>query len=95
MSLVKSTTPYSFQSYLEAVTGEVYFRKGTNDIEMIEEILELKGLNLWNYPLNEIDHIVENQINVVLVDCYNINSLNQIEQELRWFEVPEDFKEES
>jgi hypothetical protein len=52
-----------------------------------ENVLNVAGLELWNYPLNEIDHIVENKIDVVLVDCSHFEDDYWI-TELRWFEVP-------
>jgi hypothetical protein len=44
---------------------------------------------LWDYPLSEIDHIVENKLNVVLVDCTYIDD-NTFEHvaEYRWVEIP-------
>ena len=92
--MVKSEKIYSPQSYLEAVTGMWYIVKGDDDIELIENILKEYDLDLWNYPLSEIDHIVENEIDVVLVDCmvYNDKS-KEYEHVYRWFEVYEDFEE--
>ena len=37
------------------------------ELEKFEEILEENDVCLWNYPLTEIDHIIENNIDVVLV----------------------------
>ena len=93
--MVKSEQIYSPQNYLEAVTGQCYVVRGDNDIDTIETILETYGYNFWNYPLSEIDHIVENEINVVLVDCMVYNEeKKEFEHVYRWFEVPEDFEEE-
>lgn len=95
--MVKSEKIYSPQSYLEAITGFCYTINGENDIETIQEILEENGYidELWDYPLSEIDHIVKNGLNVVLVDCMVVNSeTDEFEHVYRWFEVPEDFKEE-
>ena len=93
--MVKSEQTYSPQNYLEAVTGQCYVVRGDNDIDTIETILETYGYNFWNYPLSEIDHIVENEIDVVLVDCMVYNEdKKEFEHVLRWFEVPDDFKEE-
>lgn len=88
--MVKSEKLYSPQSYLELVTDNCYVINGDNDIELIEKILKKQGYCLWNYPLSEIDHIVSENINVVLVDCmiYNEES-NEYEHVYRWFEVPE------
>ena len=47
-------------------------------------------------PMSEIDHIVENELDVVLVDCMVWNKkTKEFEHQYRWFEVPEDFEEES
>lgn len=92
--MVKSNQIYSPQSYLEAVTGKCYI-SGCSDADFIQEILVQNGYidELWDYPLTEIDHIVENNLNVVLVDCSHYEGDMYI-NEFRWFEVPEDFKDE-
>lgn len=93
--MVKSERVYSPQNYLEAVTGNCYIINGDNDIELIENILEEQDYCLWSYALTEIDHIVENKLDVVLVDCMVYNEeINEFEHVYRWFEVPEDFEEE-
>ena len=45
MSVIRSNKMYNFQSYLSIVTGMCYFRKGTNDLEMIHDVLESEGLS--------------------------------------------------
>ena len=95
--MVKSERIYSPQNYLMAITGKCYIHSGENDVEFIQEILVENGYTdtLWDYPLSEIDHIVENNLNVVLVDCMVVNEeTDQFEHQYRWFEVPEDFEEE-
>ena len=92
--MVKSNNIYAPQNYVAAVTGTYYFFK--NKMHPAEEIGILLAMNdceLWDYPLTEIDHIVENNLNVVLVDCSHYDSDVYV-NEYRWFEVPEDFKEE-
>ena len=95
--MVKSEQIYSPQNYLMVVTGNCYIIRGDDDVGLIERILEEQGYgHLWSYPLTEIDHIVENQLNVVLVECMFYNEENEeYQHEYRWFEVPEDFKEDS
>lgn len=96
---VLSKEIYSPQNFVEIVTGNYYsFRNDTTILEEIQVLLDINGFEgLWSYPLTEIDHIVENKINVVLVDVsdYDIKSGNWI-TEYRWFEIPEscckDFK---
>jgi hypothetical protein len=91
--MVKSEQIYSPQQYLMTITGNCYAIRGANDIETIQSILEDHGFELWDYPITEIDHIVEHQLNVVLVDCMVSNDKTyEFEHHYRWFEVPEDFK---
>ena len=92
--MVKSKKIYSPQTFVEAVTGLYYAFRGEDDVIFIEEKLALNGFELWNYPLSEIAHIVENNLNVVLVDCAIWSEITEeFEHEYRWFEVPEDFEE--
>ena len=93
--MVKSEKIYSPQQYLEAVTENCYIIRGEDDVAFIHGVLSHENLELWDYPLSEIDHIAENNLNVVLVDCMVVNEeTDQYEHEYRWFEVPEDFEEE-
>lgn len=93
--MVKSEHIYAPQSYLETITGKCYFMGNEYPVDFIQEVLVYEGYadQLWDYPLTEIDHIVENNINVILVDCSHYDGDVYI-HEYRWFEVPEDFKEE-
>ena len=93
--MVKSEQIYSPQSYLEGITGLCYFISGDNDIDFIQKVFDEEGYELWNYQLSEIDHIVENNLDVVLVDCMVYNEQKEeFQHEYRWFEVTEDFEEE-
>ena len=90
--MIKSEQIYSPQNYLLAITGECYCNSGDNDVEMIEKILESKGYELWSYAFTEIDHIVNEQLNVVLVDCLVWSEKKKMcEHVYRWFEVNETF----
>ena len=93
--MVKSERIYSPQNYLMAITGKCYIVNGEDDIDFIRKVLAANDYAaLWDFPLSEIDHIVENELNVVLVDCMVVNSeTDEFEHQYRWFEVPEDFKE--
>lgn len=83
--MIKSDTVHSPQNYLELVTGYCYIiHEGT--VAEIEKILKENDLELWNYPLSEIGHIIQNDIDVVLVECTSGDA--PYIQELRWFEVP-------
>jgi hypothetical protein len=93
--MVKSEKIYSPQNYLDGVTGNCYVIDGDNDIDLIQNILNKCGYELWDYPMSEIDHIVENNLNVVLVDCMVYNEeKKEYEHVYRWFEVPDGFEEE-
>lgn len=102
--MVKSEKVYLPREYLRLVLG-TYPRfpvVSKNDVDEIEKILKEHDKNLWNYPLTEIDHIVENDLNVVLVDCSVWNkkikkngyAVYEVTRLYRWFEVPGDFKDE-
>lgn len=94
--MVKSEKLYSPQSYLEAVTGNYYCITEDNYLVFIQRTLEQNNFELWDYPMSEIDHIVENELNVVLVECPIWNKkTEEVEYVYRWFEVPEDFEEEN
>lgn len=94
--MVKSEKIYSPQNYLDSVTGNCYIINGDDDVGLIERILYENNLELWSYPLSEIDHIVENELNVVLVECMVYNEdTGEYEHEYRWCEVPEDWEEEN
>ena len=94
--MVKSEKLFSPQFYLESVTGVCYVVNGDDDIEFIDNALQHNGYDsLWNYPLSEIDIIVEGGIGVVLVDCMVYDSgAREFNHELRWFEVPIDWEED-
>lgn len=95
--MVKSNGIYSPENYVCAVTGTYYFFKNKkHPAEEIQEILkndQWDHYELWDYPLTEIDHIVENNLDVVLVDCSHYEGDTYV-NDYRWFEVPEDFKDE-
>lgn len=92
--MVKSEQIYSPENYVCAVTGTYYFfYHKIHPADEIQNLLRMNDYDLWDYPLVEIDHIVENGLDVILVDCSHYDGGNFI-REYRWFEVPEDFKEE-
>ena len=92
--MVMTNKIYSPQKYLEILTGNCYIIKGVNDVETVEVILEELGYCLWSYPLSEIEHIVEDEHDVVLVDCMVYNEQkHEFEHVYRWFEV-DDWPEE-
>lgn len=92
--MVKSNGIYAPQNYVGAITGTYYFFEyKIHPSEEIQYLLKSNGYELWDYPITEIDHIVENNLNVVLVDCSHYEGDVYV-NEYRWFEVPEDFEEE-
>lgn len=92
--MVKSNTIFTPQTFCEIVLGATYIFNCENTTEEIETLLddEFGEGTYWSYPLTEIDHIVENNLNVVLVDVSGFYEDKWISL-YRWFEVPEDFAE--
>ena len=92
--MVKSEKLFTPQSDVEALTGNCYVFGSDNVCEQISNVLLLNKMpNLFDYPLSEIDHIVENKIDVVLVDVSCFDKHGIWHYEYRWFEVPENFEE--
>lgn len=90
--MVASKKLWTPQTLLEAITGKCYVIEGDDDVGLISRLLEENDCaNLWDYPMDEIDHIVDNSIPVVLVDCMVYSEEHQqYEHEYRWWQVPED-----
>ena len=93
---VKSEKLYTPQTYCEKLTGRCYGFDHEDTVFEIETVLKRHGLESehWSYPLSEIDHIVENGLNVVLVDVSGFDKQGKWRQEYRWFEVFDDFEED-
>lgn len=93
--MVKFDGVYSPQSYIEAVTGECYIIRASTIYGLLDEmqaILSDYGYGyLWDYPLTEIDEIVENKLDVVLVELTGDDDEGKWRTVYRWFEVPEQF----
>lgn len=67
MKNIRSDKCYDSDEYLEMTTGNLPAYKPS-----LDEV-EAMHLDYWNYPLTEIDHIIENELKVVLVrfpECY-------------------------
>ena len=102
--MVLSNKLWTPQTFLEVITDKCYIVDGDNDAEFIHDILIRGGFEdddcctVWDYPLEEIDEIVENDIDVVLVECCYFDDNDTLQHEYRWFEVPdgceEKFKED-
>lgn len=86
--MVKSKQIYSTQSYCDKFLGFCPITNG--DENELRHILNNEGYeNLWDYSLDEIDHIVENNLNVVLVDTSYVDvEICELVNEYRWFEIP-------
>lgn len=65
MSNIKDDNCWDSADFLEIYVG--YRPCEDVELEKFEEILKENEVCLWNYPLTEIDHIIENNIDVVLV----------------------------
>ena len=93
--MVKSNKIYTPQSYIDAVTGHCFCFPQDDTVAEIRDKLDRYCFDqLWDYPLTEIDHIVENNLNVVLVDVSGFAGGKEWVKEYRWYEVPEDFSDE-
>ena len=90
--MVVSKKLWTPQTFVEAITGKCYIIEGDDDVGLISRLLEENDCSeLWDYPMDEIDHIVENSIPVVLIDCMVYSEeRQQYEHEYRWWEIPED-----
>lgn len=93
--MVLSNKLFTPQTFLEIITGKCYIINGTDDIEFIHEVLFEEGFEdndcctVWDYPLDEIGEIVENEVNVVLVECCYFDFDDVLQKVYRWFEVPD------
>lgn len=87
------------QTFLEIITDKCYIINGTDDIEFIHEVLIDEGYEdddcctVWDYPLDEIDEIVENDVNVILVECCYFDDDDVLQKEYRWFQIPDGCEE--
>ena len=90
--MVVSKKLWTPQAFVEVITGYCYIFDGDDDVGHIAALLEENGFdNLWDYPIDEVDHIVEQGHNVVLVDCMvYFEDKGRYEHEYRWWEVPDD-----
>lgn len=94
IDMVKSDKLYTPQEYVEAITGNCYAFPQDDTIAEIEAALESNGCGgYWSYPLSEIGHIAEMDIDVVLVDVSGFDEEGEWRNAVRWFEVPDDFAE--
>ena len=65
LSCIKDNTCWDSAEYVEEVTG---YRPPANiTLKELEDLFKEEEVCLWNYPLTEIEHIIENELEVVLV----------------------------
>ena len=90
MSIVKSDKMMSPVEYLKLVFSDIEYGKDVHkdDImtaDALRAYLDNNGKSeLWDYPLSEIDELLEHGTPVVLV-YFDLNM-----GEVRWFELPEE-----
>lgn len=93
---VLSKEIYSPQNFIEALTGK-YYIINESPLEKIHSILVQEGLEdnvyntIWDYPIDEIEEVIANDISVVLVDVSYFNDNGEWIAECRWFEVPKSY----
>lgn len=98
MSDIMSTKIYSPSEFVEIMTGRSYIMTGDNDVEAIHRMLKNEGVEdeeypIFDYPLDEIDEIMEADTYVVLVDCLVLDDDEiNFRHEYRWFECGDDFE---
>ena len=55
---------WDVKDYVEEVTG---CRPAYTSLDEMEKDFENNDICLWNYPINEVEHIIENSLNVCIV----------------------------
>ena len=91
MSVIKSKDIYSPQNYCDTFLGVCPMFDGEEG-ELRDYLDNTGHEDLWEYPFEEIEHIVENDIPVVLVDTTYIDDRCEMVHEHRWFEVPKELE---
>ena len=92
--MVKSNKLWTPREFLKVILGDDICFSSNNDVVFIEDMLYKNGYDesnpLWSHTLEDIEEIIENNLDVVLVDCkvFNVKSQNFIHV-CRWFEVPD------
>jgi hypothetical protein len=75
-----SNEVWDVKDYVEEVTGS---RPCYTTISAMEKYFEDNEICLWNYPINEVEHIIENGLSVCLVRFENLYG----GYEYRWCEL--------
>lgn len=78
----------SAEEYLYLITDKWYTLEAPNRFEEMADIMRLEGHDdLWDYPLDEIDEVMEAETSVVLVKVPSVNDQGEEEIFYHWFEV--------
>ena len=91
MSVIKSKDIYSPQNYCIDFLDVCPIFRGEKD-ELRAYLDNTGHEDLWDYPFDEIDYIVENNISVVLIDSTYIDDKGEMIHEHRWFEIPKELE---
>lgn len=87
--MVKSNKVYNARDYLRYVgiiTNSNDNPMGTTPLLYVEKTLKEHNKPFWNYPLDFINNLQDQEPDIVLVDCTYYDG-KQFIQEYRWFEV--------
>lgn len=84
------------QEYLELIVNQMEENYGEIDLpsyseietleefeNFLQELYETNDISIWNYPINEVKHIIENELSVVLVRFEELYG----GYEYRWCEI--------
>ena len=90
--MVVADKVYTPQMFIEALTGKNEFFLGKDPLSQIHCILkkegfEKEGQEMMNYPMDEIEHLICEDHNVVLVDVSGFYLDGGWEQHFRWFDI--------
>lgn len=90
--MVKSSSVYSPQNFLLALTGHCYCIHG-DVATTIRHVLQKHRLPVADYPLENIQAICDRNIAVILVDVSDFDETGTWVRCYRWFQVPDSFVE--
>lgn len=90
--MVVADRVYTPQMFIEALTGKSEFFYGKDPLSQIHHFLKREGFEkeeqeMRTYPIDEIEHLICEDHNVVLVDVSGFYLDRGWEQRFRWFEI--------
>ena len=90
--MVVTNKVYTPEMFVEALTGKCEYFDGRDPITQIHSFLKKYGIEVedqefWDYPINEIEHILSEKMNVILVDVSGFYLEDKWEKLFRWFEI--------